>query len=72
MGLPADADGLDFIACPECGLPAEVVGDFTLGSTHGPSLHLVTMCIGGHWLTPRIETVADAAGARLPAEAEAE
>jgi hypothetical protein len=55
----ADPD-LELIACPECGLPAEVTGRFTLGSTHGEVEHLVTICVGGHWLTPRCETLPSA------------
>jgi hypothetical protein len=51
---------LELIACPECGLPAEVTGSFTLGSTHGEVEHLVTIGVGGHWLTPRRETLPSA------------
>jgi hypothetical protein len=53
---------LEFVPCPECGLPAEVADEFTLRSTDGPVVHVVTHCVGGHWLTPPMERVAGLAG----------
>jgi hypothetical protein len=50
----------EFVSCPECGLPAEVIGRVTLQSTHGPVEHVKTRCVTGPWfLTP-----ADAVAAR--------
>jgi hypothetical protein len=44
---------VEFTFCPECGLPAEVIGRVTLPSTHGPVEHVKTRCVTGPWfLTP--------------------
>jgi hypothetical protein len=48
---------LDIIPCPECGAPAEITERFWLDTTDGPNLHLQTICLSKHWLTPRAETV---------------
>lgn len=67
------APQLELISCPGCGLPAEVTGRFTLASTHGEVEHLVTICVGGHWLTPRCDALPSAteAGPRtLPSPAD--
>jgi len=37
------------IACPECGLPAEVTERFWLGSTDGPVEHVALACLDGHY-----------------------
>ncbi len=66
--LSSSEPTLEIISCPQCGVPAEVVGDFTLGSTHGAVEHLVTLCVAGHW-TPRVETVPGYAPAAVPGEA---
>lgn len=36
------------VDCPECGLPAEVVGWFTHDSTAGPVDHVRLRCLGFH------------------------
>ncbi len=38
----------DLIACPECGVTAEVLDRFTLDSTAGPVEHLRIACLSGH------------------------
>lgn len=43
---------MTFVRCPQCDLPAEIVDRFTLASTGGPTEHVKTMCVGGHWFTP--------------------
>jgi hypothetical protein len=44
---------LELTHCPDCGLPAEVIGRATLPSTDGPMEHVKTRCITGHWyMTP--------------------
>jgi hypothetical protein len=42
---------LELTSCPECGLPAEVLDRFTLGSTDGPVEHVKVLCITGRWFT---------------------
>lgn len=44
-GRPTSAD---LIACPECGVTAEVLDRFTLDSTAGPVEHLRIGCLSGH------------------------
>jgi hypothetical protein len=36
------------IACPECGLPAEITELFSLSSTDGPVDHVALACVDGH------------------------
>ena len=44
---------LELTHCPDCGLPAEVIGRATMPSTDGPIEHVKTRCITGHWyMTP--------------------
>ena len=44
---------LELTHCPDCGLPAEVIGRSTMPSTDGPIEHVKTRCITGHWyMTP--------------------
>jgi hypothetical protein len=40
---------LSLIACPECGLPAEIGEHFWLGSTEGPVEHVAVSCVAGHY-----------------------
>jgi hypothetical protein len=35
-------------SCPACGVPAEIVERFMLGSTDGPIEHVCLTCVGGH------------------------
>jgi len=37
------------IACPECGLPAEITDRFALGGTDGPVEHVCVACVDGHY-----------------------
>jgi hypothetical protein len=36
------------VACPDCGVPAEITERFRLPSTDGPVDHIVLRCAGGH------------------------
>jgi hypothetical protein len=49
---------MDYARCPECELPAEVIGRFSLLSTDGPIAHVKTACLAGHVFTPLAEDVA--------------
>jgi hypothetical protein len=40
---------LEIVACPECGLPAEVVDRVVVASTAGPVNLIRTMCVRRHW-----------------------
>lgn len=44
-------DNIDFVSCPECGAPAEVVDHFTLPSTHGPVAIVKVWCVTRRWFT---------------------
>jgi hypothetical protein len=45
---------MEIVNCAGCGLPAEVEGWSTVGSTAGPVEHVRTRCIQRHWyLMPR-------------------
>jgi hypothetical protein len=48
---------LEIIACPQCGVPAEIAERFWLDSTDGTIQHLQTICVSKHWLTPRADMV---------------
>jgi hypothetical protein len=51
---------VEFTLCPECGLPAEVIGRVTLRSSDGPIEHVKTRCVTGRWfLTPAAPAVQD-------------
>lgn len=39
----------EYVACPECGLPAEVEWRTSVGSTGGPMEHLKIRCVDRHW-----------------------
>lgn len=43
------------VDCPECGLPAEVIDDFTLPSTDGPVRHRASVCLNHHHITMPVE-----------------
>lgn len=45
MGIRHDLELLD---CPRCGLPAEVIGRFTLPGVDGDVEHVAITCILGH------------------------
>jgi len=40
---------LSMVACPDCGLPAEILDWFSLDSTDGSIEHIVLACIDGHY-----------------------
>jgi hypothetical protein len=48
------------VSCPECGLPAEILSRFSLGSTEGAVAHIALGCVGGHFFRMAVD--------RLPAE----
>jgi hypothetical protein len=39
---------ISLMACPECGVQAEVTDRFMLPGTSGPVQHLAVQCIAGH------------------------
>jgi hypothetical protein len=45
------------IACPECGLPAEITERFSLSSTDGPVEHVALACVDGHCFRMEAERV---------------
>jgi len=51
--------------CPVCGLPAEIVAQFTLDGVPRPVDHVKIACLGGHWITLAVDSL------RLPARASA-
>jgi hypothetical protein len=50
------------IACPECGLPAEVTERFSLSSTDGPVEHVALACVDGHYFRTSADRVSPPAG----------
>jgi hypothetical protein len=40
---------LEIAACPECGLPAEVIDRVLVASTAGPVELVRTLCVRRHW-----------------------
>ena len=56
MEPEVDGTGLDWVDCPECGLPAYVVDRFVRPSTDGPLPHAVTVCARMHHLCMTEET----------------
>jgi hypothetical protein len=47
------------IPCPDtsCGAPAELIDQWTFGSTHGPVEHVKTRCERGHVFTPTVDSL---------------
>ncbi len=41
----------EYVGCPDCGAPAEIVDRFVLDSTDGPLEHLKVWCVTGRWFT---------------------
>ncbi len=41
----------EYVGCPECGAPAEIVDRFVLDSTDGPFEHLKLRCVTGRRFT---------------------
>ena len=58
-----------FIYCPECGVPAEVTGQFALASTDGPVDHLTLHCAGGHRFVTAADLLPDSARQLLAEQA---
>ena len=69
-------DPVDWVDCPQCGLPAYVVDRFVRPSTDGPLPHAVTVCPQLHHLCTTDErtsgavTDEEAPAAEAPAKAE--
>jgi hypothetical protein len=40
---------MELCPCPECGLPAEVVGDAVAASAARPDQLVGVRCVGRHW-----------------------
>jgi hypothetical protein len=53
---------LIIVPCPECDVPAEITGQFTLASTDGPVDHVAVTCAAGH----RFRMPADMLARRRP------
>jgi len=47
----------EYVACPECSEPAEIIDSFTLNSTDGPLEHVKVRCQAGHWFSLPAENV---------------
>jgi hypothetical protein len=47
----------EYIGCPDCGAPAEIVDRFVLDSTDGPLEHLKLWCVTGRWFTVLTENL---------------
>jgi hypothetical protein len=60
---------MEFVRCPQCDLPAEIVDRFTLAGTGGPLEHVKTICVAGHWFTPRAADVQAIPTASVPEHA---
>jgi hypothetical protein len=50
------------IACPECGLPAEITERFWLSSTDGPVEHVALACVDGHYFRMPADRMSPEAG----------
>ncbi len=50
-------DTTEYIGCPGCGAPAEIVDRFVLDSTDGPLEHLKVWCVTGRWFTVLTENL---------------
>jgi hypothetical protein len=48
---------MTYVHCPQCDLPAEITDRFTLAGAGGALTHVKTVCVAGHWFTPREEDV---------------
>ena len=58
----------NFIYCPDCGVPAEVTGQFALASTDGPIVHVTLHCAGGHRYVTAADLLPDSARRMLGAQ----
>jgi hypothetical protein len=59
MDLDTTTPPIQLVVCPElsCQAPAAVTDRFVLDSTSGKVEHVKTLCLNGHGLTPRTESV---------------
>jgi len=53
----AKGNAIDWLDCPECGLPAYVLDRFVRPSTDGPLPHAITVCARMHRLCTTEEPV---------------
>ncbi len=61
-GVPGSAKVIpSLIACPECGLLAEITDRFALSSTDGPVEHICVACVDGHYFRMPIDMLAPGA-----------
>jgi hypothetical protein len=56
------SDTPSVIACPECGLPAEITEQFSLSSTDGPVEHVALACVDGHYFRMPADKLSPEAG----------
>ena len=61
---------MDWVDCPECGLPAYVVDRFIRPSTDGPLPHLITVCPRLHHLSTPEDSLTPLQETPDPAEQE--
>ena len=47
----------DWVVCPECDLPAEILDRQTWDSTDGPVGHVHVWCVGGHRFLMPVDSV---------------
>ncbi|HUB40783.1 MAG TPA: hypothetical protein VMA72_18195 [Streptosporangiaceae bacterium] len=68
--LQRSASGVQSLSeCPECGLPAEITGRFSLSSTDGPVEHVALACVDGHYFRMPLDGLpTEAAGSVTPAD----
>ena len=45
----SDADPMRIVACPQCGLAAEIVDQAVVASTSGPVDIIRLVCVQRHW-----------------------
>jgi hypothetical protein len=48
---------MDYVRCPQCELPAEIVDRYSMSSTDGRVDFLKIACLAGHWFTPAVADV---------------
>ena len=57
MEPETNGNAIDWVDCPECGLPAYVLDRFVRPSTDGPLPHVITVCARMHRLCTTEEPV---------------
>lgn len=58
---------MNFVACPDCGTPAEIAERFWLSSTDGPVEHAAVECVAGHYFRMALDRLAEPAEVRSQA-----